>query len=507
MSKAIALLGIDIGSTNLKAVAFDDSGTILAKATAPTPTTHPQPGWAEHDPEAIWKGVAGLIREVVERLDGKYDIAAVAAASVGEAGVLLDEHGDALHPSIAWYDNRTQAQEHYWRELHGDDALFETTGLPLHLIFGVNKLMWLAEHAPQAMARARCWLNMADHIAYKLSGAQFTDYSLASRMMLLNLKQRVWSQDLVQAAGINKDILPPLIDSGQIIGRITPDAARLTGLKQGMLVISGGHDHICGALSVDVARNGDVLDSIGTSEGLVVAVDQPILTPAQGRAGYTQGAHVIPGQYYMMGGLYTGGTCVDWAMSMIMPNQTSDYAAFTQLAEQAQPGCGGVYFMPHLRLASSPNYDPNGRGVFIGLSTDTTRADMARATIEGLVYELHLSLTALLETTGLHVQRHVMIGGATRNALWMAIKAAVENRPLYIVEREESTAHGTALLAGLGAGVYRDLADLRSRVQKRERVVQPDEGLSAFYGLRFERVYRQIYAAARGLHMAEKALQ
>ena len=231
-----------------------------------------------------------------------------------------------------------------------------------------------------------------------------------------------------------------------------------------------------------------------------MAVDQPILKPEQGRAGYTQGAHVVPGQYYMMGGLYTGGTCIDWVMAMIMPDQPHDYAAFTQLAERAQPGCGGVYFMPHLRVASSPNYDPNGRGVFIGLSTDTTRADMARATIEGLVYELHLSLASLLEITGLHVTRHVMIGGATRNALWMTIKATVENRPLHIVEREESTAHGTALLAGLGAGVYRDLADVRSRVQKCERVVVPDEALAALYKPRFEQVYRQIYGAVKGLH-------
>ena len=497
-----ALLGIDIGTTNLKAVAFDDAGNILAKATAPTPTQHPQPGWAEHDPEAIWQSVAGLICAVVQQLDGQYEIAAVAAASMGEAGVLLDEHGAALQPIIAWYDNRSQAQERYWRELRGEDALFAITGLPLHIIFGVNKLMWLAEHAPQAMQRARCWLNMADYIAYKLSGAQFTDYSLASRMMLLDLKQRVWSQDLIQAADLNKDILPPLIDSGKIIGQVTHAASRLTHLPQGTPVTSGGHDHICGALSVDVACNGDVLDSIGTSEGLVVAVDQPILTPAQGRAGYTQGAHVVPGQYYMMGGLYTGGTCVDWVMAMIMPDRPGDYTGFAQLAEQAQPGCGGAYFMPHLRLASSPNYDPNGRGVFIGLSTDTSRADMARATIEGLVYEFHLSLAALLESTGLQVQRHVMIGGATRNALWMAIKAAVENRPLHIVEREESTAHGTALLAGLGAGVYRDFTDMRNRVQKRERVVQPDEVLSAFYGPRFEQVYRRIYGMVKGLHHA-----
>lgn len=500
MSNPPALLGIDIGTTNLKAVAFDDTGNILAKATAPTPTQHPQPGWAEHDPEAIWQSVAGLIRDVVEQLSDQYEIAAVAAASMGEAGVLLDEHGEALHPIIAWYDNRTQAQEHYWRNLRGDDALFEITGLPLHMIFGVNKLMWLTEHAPQAMQRARCWLNMADFIAYKLSGATYTDYSLASRMMLLDLKQRAWSQDLIQAAGLRQDILPPLINSGEVIGRLTPHASRLTHLTQGTPVTSGGHDHICGALSVDVARTGDVLDSIGTSEGLVVAVDQPILKPEQGRAGYTQGAHVVPGQYYMMGGLYTGGTCIDWVMAMIMPDQPHDYAAFTQLAERAQPGCGGVYFMPHLRVASSPNYDPNGRGVFIGLSTDTTRADMARATIEGLVYELHLSLASLLEITGLHVTRHVMIGGATRNALWMTIKATVENRPLHIVEREESTAHGTALLAGLGAGVYRDLADVRSRVQKCEHVVVPDEALAALYKPRFEQVYRQIYGAVKGLH-------
>jgi len=500
MSLLQALLGIDIGTTNLKVVAFDDAGAILAKATAPTPTTHPQPGWAEHDAEAIWQSVAKLIGNVVDQLAGKYEIAAVAAASMGEAGVLLDARGQATHPIIAWYDNRTQAQEKRWRELCGDDAIFEITGLPLHLIFGANKLLWLAEHAPGAMRRTRHWLNMADFIAFKLSGAAYTDFSLASRMMLLDLKQRAWSQELVAASALNKEILPSLIDSGQVIGHVTDDAARLTRLKQGTPVVSGGHDHICGALSVNVAHTGDVLDSIGTSEGLVVAMDQPLLKAEHGRVGYTQGAHVLPGQYYSMAGLYTGGTCVDWAMSIIMPDQPRAYDAFAQLAEYARPGCGGAFFLPHLRVAASPNYDPNARGLFMGLSTDTTRADLARAVIEGLVYELHLSLSALLKITGLQVNRHVMIGSATRNALWMAVKAAVENHPLVIVERDESTAHGTALLAGLGAGLYRDLADVRRRVPQRERIVQPEAALAAFYGPRFDQVYRKIYHAVKDLN-------
>jgi len=242
------LLGIDVGTTNCKALIFDTAGVQRATASAPTPVNYPRPGWAEHDPEALWQLVVTVVRQVLSQIDPAR-VRGVAVASMAEAGLLLDVAGRPVTPFIAWYDSPSDLQYRRWREQYGDERFLPIACNRLNPIFGAFKLQWLRENEPGAYAAAARWLHVADYIAFRLCGAQATDYSLATRTMLFDLPNLCWSGALIEAAGLRADLLPVAVPAGTRICRVKTDAAAATGLPAGIAVGCGEHDQICGAFA------------------------------------------------------------------------------------------------------------------------------------------------------------------------------------------------------------------------------------------------------------------
>jgi xylulokinase len=271
-------------------------------------------------------------------------------------------------------------------------------GLSLQPIFGLCKLLWLKQQQPEIFVRTVRWLNIADYIAFRLCGEQATDFSLASRTLALDIRQHRWADDILQAVDIRPDILAPLCASGTTLGPVQPDAATVTGLPVTAQVAAGGHDHVCGALAAGVNAPGLAMNSLGTSETMFVSLDQPLTDASLGRRGYTQGAHVIAGLYYVFGALYTSGGSVEWFRSTLADNRS--YAELIAEAEAVPPGSKGICFLPHLQLASPPYDDPLARGAFIGLGTEIDRAAMFRAVLEGISYDSRLMLESLLAYEG-----------------------------------------------------------------------------------------------------------
>lgn len=499
------LAGVDVGTTNIKAVIFEPDGRIVAEASAPTLIHYPQPGWAYYNPEEIWQSVARVLRQATGQLADPGRIAGLAVASVGEAGVPLDAHGQPTYDAIAWFDQRTQAQVDWLAETIGRDRLFALTGLSLQPIFGMCKLLWIKQNQADAYSRTVRWLNMADYIAYRLCSVPATDYSLASRTLALNLARLEWDRELVQEMGLSPDLLAPLQASGSPLGPVTAAAAAATGLPATALVSPGGHDHVCGALALGVAQPGRVLNSMGTAEAIFVPLDQPLSDPAMSHQGYTQGAHVVAGHYYVLAGLYTSGACVDWFRELM--GAEADHASLIAEAGQVSPGSLGVSFLPHLRLANPPYDDPQGRGAFIGLSTDAKRGVLFRAILEGLAYEARHSLEALLAYPGVApLQNLYLIGGSTRNQLLVQLKATIFNQTVIVSEVTETTSLGAAVLGGLGAGVYPDLGTALATLRYKQVTVEPDAGLAPRYEAYFRQVYQKIYLALRDLHHASYRL-
>src|SRR6266545_2999365 len=468
------LLGIDVGTTNCKAILFDRAGRPVASAYAPTPTRRPHPNWAEYDPEALWQTVAATVREAVSHVDPAR-VRGVAVASMGESGVLLDGNDQPVHQIVAWYDSRTIPQHRYWMEHTDARAAFMISGIMPEPIFGVYKLMWLRDHAPAAYAAAARWLQVADYIAFRLCGAQATDYSLATRTMLLNLRHRRWSDTLIEQAGVRRDLLPELAPSRTRLSGVTDAAAVATGLTPGTSVGVGGHDHVCGAFATEVGEAETCLDSIGTAKAVFLTLDTLRLDDALWRAGRTFGAHVARDKYYTIDGLWTSGAAVEWARSLLADsaNDATAYARMETLAAQAPLGSLGVFFVP--RLAAGDH------GTFVGLTVDTRAAILARAVYEGLAYEWRRYLELVESALGTRARTIKLIGGGARSALWVQIKADVLGRPLHVSKLEESVALGVALLAGLAAGVYRDEAEAVAWLRHDERVVEPDLARAELY--------------------------
>ncbi len=492
------LLGIDVGTTNCKAILFDRAGRPVASAYAPTPTRRPHPNWAEYDPEALWQTVAATVREAVSHVDPAR-VRGVAVASMGESGVLLDGNDQPVHQIVAWYDSRTIPQHRYWMEHTDARAAFMISGIMPEPIFGVYKLMWLRDHAPAAYAAAARWLQVADYIAFRLCGAQATDYSLATRTMLLNLRHRRWSDTLIEQAGVRRDLLPELAPSGTRLGGVTDAAAMATGLTPGTSVGVGGHDHVCGAFATGVGEAGTCLDSIGTAEAVFLTLDTLRLDDALWRAGRTFGAHVARDKYYTIDGLWTSGAAVEWARSLLAwpeagANGADSFERMETQATSAPVGSLGVFFLP--RLVGGD------QGAFIGLTADTRAAVLGRAVYEGLAYEWRRYLELIEAALDTQARTIKVIGGGARSSLWIQIKADVLRRPLYVLKLEESVALGAALLAGLAAGVYRDETEAIAGVEHDERLIEPDFTRAELYDRCYREVYLQIGPTLAGLHRA-----
>ncbi|MGH2560376.1 MAG: FGGY-family carbohydrate kinase [Thermomicrobiales bacterium] len=483
------LIGLDVGSTNVKAVAFAPDGRAVASASVPAMTHYPRPAWAYCEPAELWDQSVAVLRQVTSQIDDPRRIAGIAVASVGEAGVPLDARGEPTYHAISWFDRRTFQETEWLGHRLGVDHLFAVTGLSLQPIFSLCKILWLRAHEPDAFARTTRWLHVADYIAYKLSSAMATDHSLASRTFMFNLERRAWDDDILNACGIPRTLLAPLVHSGTAIGTVTSGAAVETGLPAGAVVATGGHDHVCGALAAGVVDPGAVFDSMGTAEALFIPLAKPITDPAFAEQGYTQGAHVVPNRYYTFGGIYTSGASVEWYRDLV----GRDRPLAELLAEAAEVPVGslGVAFLPHLRIANAPHLDARSRGAFVGLTTDTGRPAMTRALCEGLAFEARTTLEPLLGYTGIERLADVtVIGGGSKNDLLMQIKATTLNARMQVIQREEATSLGAALLAGLGAGVYPDVDSAVAAVRSPPHTIAP----AAQEIEQYERIYREVYA-------------
>ncbi len=400
MSLIPADIGLDLGTTGIKAVAFDDDDRVLASAVVPTPTRELPDDGAEYDADELWSGAATALRAVTDDLARSgHTPVSVATASMGEAGVLLDGGGRPLLPVIAWFDGRTEGEARWWSHTVGAERTERITGVPLRAVFGGPKMLWTRANEPEAWAAGQRWLNMADWAAYRLTGRAATDHSLASRTMLFDLAQRRWSDELLDATGLDGSLLAPLVESGTPVGVVTGEAAAATGLPAGTVVGAGGQDHVCAALALDVTEPGMLLDSIGTAEAFFLVTAEVDTSGRLARAGIGQGAHVAPGRTYAMTGLQRGGGRID----------------------------------------------DRRRGLGLDWEAFLSRPE-ADEIIDEVAADGQARIAELIEATGSEPTRHLATGGGSRNRRLIERKQLVGGRPIDVAAMTEATALGAARL-------------------------------------------------------------
>ncbi len=500
------LMGIDLGSTSLKAVIYNLDGHVVASASRPTERSCPDPRhpeWAVWEPEHIWGDTAAAIRDAVAQVADPAMIRGVAVTGMGMDGVPIDADGNWLYPFISWHDTRTMPQLEWWQENIGAEKVFSIGGNTLWYFNTALRLLWMKEHEPEILARTDKWLLIEDFLNFMLCGTYATDYTMASCTLLFDQRTLDWSPEMLELTGIERRLLSDVHPSGTQLGVVHDAAAAATGLATGTPVILGGHDFLCGALPVGAFKPGVVLDVTGTWEVVVTAMPAPVLTPEVQKTGMTVEAHVARDTFVAWGGGVAAGM-IEWyrdqygaeAARKAEAEGGVDWDHLIAEATTSPPGAQGVMFLPHMSAAGCPVVDANARGAFVGLTDRATRGDMLRAMFEGLDYQFLDIVKAMEGALGQSMDRFVAVGGAVRNAFWMQNKADVVGRPVEVPDVEEATPLGAAILAGIGVGLYRDEQEACDRVCRPGEVFEPNAEHTALYAQGYE-IYRQLYPALK----------
>jgi xylulokinase len=504
------LLGLDLGTTTIKAILYDPAaGKSAGPWCRPTPTTHPGPGLSEHDPEALWQAVAGCLRDAAATVPPGA-VEGLAIASFAEAGLPLDASGHPLYPIIAWYDRRTEAQAAWWETQLSDTDLHAITGQPVSPSFGVNKWLWLAAHHPDVTAQAATWLSASDYILYRLTGEYTTDYTQASRTLLLDQRTLDWSSEMLARAGLSPRQLPRPRPAGTLAGMLTPAAAKATGLPAGLPCGLGGHDHLCATLAVGGNRPGAVVDSSGTAQAVVMTLPGFRTGPAIAAGGFSCYAHVAPGCYAFKGGLKAAGGAVEWlARQLSGPDATNTAIPYAELEAAAAKGVGirrGPLWLPHLLGSGTPQGDRHSLAALVGARLEHDRGDLFRGLLESLACWLRHNVETVAELTDQPAGQIIVLGGATRLPLLTQLKADLLGVPVIVPELPEAAATGAALLAGVAAGVFRDAGEAVASLRYGQTVVEPDSSRVAWYNGLYREAYLPLYAALRQVnHLLDRS--
>ncbi|MEM7041986.1 MAG: FGGY family carbohydrate kinase [Pseudomonadota bacterium] len=495
------LLGIDAGTSRVRALVFTADGGVVSEGSGTAPTHRPRPRWAEQEAEDIWLACVSAIKSAVEPLDRPDRIRGLAISSVGEAFVPLDEAGEPTYPVIAWYDQRPHDELARLFKVIDRDELFGITGLAADPTFTLMKLLWLKANAAEALGRTRRILNLTHYLAWRLTGVETADLSQASRSLALDLHGHTWAEDFIGELGIPPFLFGELRPLGDRLGHVKPEVAAALGLATDCMVGVGGHDHILGALAADALDPGTMLNSLGTAEAVTLAMSASSRDPELGRRGFSQGVVSVDDRLiaYVFGGFQTSGASIEWFRNLFAAE--SSHETLIAEAEPVAPGALGAIFVPDLRGRLLPIPDPLSRGAWLGLTADHDRPALYRALLEGLAFEARLSIDGLAGIDDIpEIKAIKAIGGNTQNALLMRIKASVYRQPITATEMPEACALGAALLGGVAAGLWPTLDVAVSDLAVSYDRIDPLDDLAGHYSRLYEDVYRDIYAALRPLN-------
>ena len=485
-------LGIDTSTTSSKALLIDEQGNVVAVASNSHTLQTPKPLWSEQDPLEWWEAVSASIKSVLEKAGiGGERIGAVGLTGQMHGLVLLDEAGNVLRPAILWNDQRTQSQCDEIHQIIGREKFIQITGNIALTGFTAPKILWVKENEPDVYAKAKHVLLPKDYIRYKLMGEYAMDKADGAGTVLFDLKSRDWSDEVLSALDIPRAWMPKTFEGTEFTGYVTNEAASLTGLKVGTPVAAGGGDQAAGAVGVGAVEPGVVALTVGTS-GVVFATTPSALIEPDGRLHAF--CHAVPGMWHFMGVMLSAAGSLQWYRDVLAPDMSFD--DLLKEAELIPAGSEGLQFLPYLSGERTPHPDPLARGAFIGLTLRHNRAHMTRAVLEGVAFGLKDSFT-LIQNAGLGTITQVRAsGGGTKSALWRQILASVLEAELVTVNTTEGAAYGAALLAGVGAGAWTDVAAACNACIKITGSTLPDSSQVDVYRKSYA-LYQELYPALK----------
>lgn len=466
------ILGLDVGSTGCKAMAFTEAGAPLGYAYREYPKAT---GETRLDAQALWQAVEEVVQEVAVAVG---DIRALSVSSFGESFVPIDRQGRPLCPIVMYTDDRALAQCARLEEAFGEKGYAATVGVWPHVMYSLPKMAHLVEEQPDLAARVWKYLLVEDYVLYRLTGETATDYSLAARTMAFDVTRLSWAGEVLALAGVEAGRMASPLPSGTAVGPVLPDMAGRLGLPQDCVVVTGGHDQVCAAVGAGVLEGGRAVNGMGTVECVTPVFDHPVLEPAFLQQHYVCVPHAQPGKYVTYAFSFSGGALLTWFRDTFMAHRKAEAQAaglslYTLLEREAPQQPTDLIVIPHFAGSGTPDMRTTHRGGVLGLTLGTSSGALYRALMEGVAYEMAYNL-ACLARQGVAVQRLDAVGGGARSSMWLHIKADLTGLPVVPLQVEEAGLTGTAMLAAAALGEYRDLPQAAEAFVREKAPILPD---------------------------------
>mgnify|MGYP001028485891 CR=1 FL=1 len=481
-------IGVDLGTSAVKLLLMDSQGEIRNIVSKEYPLYFPNPGWSEQKPEDWYAQTIAGIKELLKDFD-KSQVAGISFGGQMHGLVILDENDEVIRPAILWNDGRTYEECDYLNNVIGKEKLSEYTANISFTGFTAPKILWVKNKEPENFARIHKIMLPKDYIAYKLTGVHCTDVSDASGMLIFDVKNRCWSKEMCDICGVKEEQLAKIFESYETVGTVLPSVAEELGISADVKVAAGAGDNAAAAVGTGTVGDGMCNISLGTSGTIFISSNKFGVDKYNALHAF---AHA-DGHYHLMGCMLSAASCNKWWMDDIIG--TNDYGA--QQKEITKLGENHVYFLPYLMGERSPHNNPNARGTFIGMTMDTTRADMTQAVLEGVAFALRDSFE-VAKSLGIQIDRTKICGGGAKSPLWKKIIANVLNLKVDIIESEEGPAMGGAMLAAVACGEYAGVEDAAAKIVKVIDTVEPAPELVEKYEARYQQ-FREIYPACREL--------
>ena len=491
----LTYLGIDIGTTSVKALLTLESGELLAESEVELYISRPHAVWSEQEPEMWWDATIKAIKEIifiVNRRSRKIRIESIGISGQMHSSVFLDKKGNVVRPALLWSDGRTTSQCEQITEKLGFDELRESVGNLALEGFTLPKLLWLQQNEPSHFDQVATLILPKDYIRFRMTGELITDHSDASATLLYDVTKKCWSKKIMDVFNV-PDILPPIAQSTDIVGSLTKTSAELCGLETGIPIVCGSADNVAGSLATGVISNGLLQSSIGTSGTLLTPIEK-VRIDSQMRLHVF--VHAVPDLWYLMGVTLSAGDSLKWLRNIISGKQSSiTYDSMMKEAKEINPGSEGLVFLPYLVGERTPHNDSTARGSFIGLHAGHTSGHLIRAVMEGVCFSLKdsLSLFEELEVSSREVRT---VGGGSKSKLWRQMQADVYNLPVMTIKPSPGPAYGAAMMATIGAKRFSSLDEVVSLWTTIEDIQEPNSERVDFYQQQYS-IYKGIYPSLK----------
>ena len=477
-------IGVDLGTSAVKLLLMDSDGTIENIVSEKYPIAFPHPGWSEQEPDDWWKAVKKGIPELVSEIDAS-KVAGISFGGQMHGLVVLDENDKVIRPAILWNDGRTQKETDYLNNSIGKEKLSEYTANIAFAGFTAPKILWMKENEPENFARIKKIMLPKDYIAYMLTGVHCTDPSDASGMLLYDVKNRRWSEEMCEICGIDKAMLATVYESYEKVGTLKPDVASELGLSESVIVAAGAGDNAAAAVGTGTVGEGLCNISLGTSGTIFISSHEFKVDSFNSIHSF---AHA-DGYYHLMGCMLSAASCKAWFLEDIL--KTDDYAGEQGRISEEMLGNNNIFFMPYLMGERSPYNNPDARAAFIGMSMDSTRTDMLQAVMEGICFGIRDSYE-VAKALGINVKRTRICGGGSRGELAKKMMADILNIDVDVPANDQGPSMGGAILAAVAAGEYESVEDAAAKIVKMEGTIHPDPETAEKYERKYQR-YRRLY--------------